>query len=79
MCLDAEGNVVAVCGSGKAGPGPHVIVIAPTGAVLESHPLPFDMPMRCAFGGTDLSDLFVTSGEGTVYRAKTHRKGMRRG
>lgn len=78
MCLDANGNIVAVCGSGKAGPGPHAIVIAPTGAVLESHPLPFDSPMRCAFGGADLASLYVTSADGNVYRATTTRKGLRR-
>ena len=78
MCLDSEGNIVAVCGSKAAGPGPHAIVIAPSGAVIESHPLPFDMPMRCAFGGADMTQLFVTSADGNVYRAKTTRKGLQR-
>ena len=51
------------------------MVISPEGHVLATHPLPFDLPMRCAFGGADLATLYVTSGDGAVYRAKTDRKG----
>ena len=78
MCLDSDANIVACCGSRQSGPGPLVMVITPTGAVLESHPLPFDMPMRCAFGGADLGSLYVTSANGGVYRAKTSRKGLQK-
>ena len=76
MCLDGEGAIVACCGSRQSGPGPLVVVISPAGAVLESHPLPFDMPMRCAFG--DAGNLYVTSADGGVYRAKTDRKGLQK-
>ena len=78
MCLDAEGTLVAVCGSRQCGPGPLVMVIAPNGQVIELHSLPFDLPMRCAFGGADMASLFVTSGYGGVYRAKSGRKGLQR-
>ncbi len=71
LCLDADGNIVACGGSQKSGPGPLVYVFAPSGAVLETHPLPGDAPMRCAFGDADLGSLYVTCGDGNVYRAKT--------
>jgi gluconolactonase len=79
MCLDSEGNIVA-CGGGKAsGPGPLVHVFSPAGAVLETHPLPADLPMRCAFGGADLGDLYVTAADGCLYRASAvGRRGARR-
>ena len=46
MALDSEGNLVACAGSRACGPGPVVQVISPAGLVLESHPLPFDLPMQ---------------------------------
>ena len=76
MCLDSGHNIVACAGSRQSGPGPLVYVFSPGGVVLEAHPLPFDMPMRCAFGDADLCSLYVTSGDGGVYRAKTERKGL---
>lgn len=80
MCLDSEGNVVACGGRKKSGPGPLVYVFSPAGAVLETHPLPDDVPMRCAFGDADLGSLYVTTGEGHLYRAKaTGRRGFKRG
>src|SRR5689334_3634515 len=39
LCLDADGNIVACGGWQRSGPGPMVTVFAPSGAVLESHPL----------------------------------------
>ena len=36
MCLDADGNIVAVGGWRRSGPGPLVTVFAPSGAVIES-------------------------------------------
>jgi gluconolactonase len=66
MCRDAEGNIVAVGGWRRSGPGPLVYVFSPGGAVIESHPVPADMPMKCAFGGGDRGTLYVTSGEGVL-------------
>jgi gluconolactonase len=79
LCIDGDGNIVAVGGSAQAGPGPRVMVIAPSGAVLESHPLPCDMPMRCAFGDAGLASVYVSSGDGSLYRAQnTGYRGLQR-
>ena len=79
LCLDRDGNIVVCAGAKSAGPGPMVYVISPSGAVLESHALPGDLPVKCAFGDSDLSSLYVTTGEGMLYRAKgTGRRGMKR-
>jgi sugar lactone lactonase YvrE len=79
MCLDADGNIVACAGWRKSGPGPAILVFAPNGIVLESHPLPGDLPIRCAFGDDDLSSLYVTTGEGELLRARrVGRSGFRR-
>jgi len=76
MCLYADGNVVAVGGWRRSGPGPLVYVFSPAGAVLETHAIPADVPNKCCFGGKDLDTLYVTTGGGHLYRAKT---GSRRG
>jgi gluconolactonase len=76
MCLDAGGNVVAVGGWQRSGPGPLVYVFSPAGAVLETHPIPADLPNKCCFGGPDLDTLYVTTDGGHLYRAKA---GSRRG
>lgn len=78
MCLDADGNVVACGGWKKGGPGPLIYVFSPQGAVIESHPLPTDMPNRCCFGGKDLDALYVTTAQGELYRAYTTRRGRKR-
>ena len=75
MCLDAEGNVVAVAGWKAAGPGPLVYVFTPEGRILETHSLPGDVPAACAFGGDRLEDLYVTTAQGELYRARTDRRG----
>ncbi len=67
MCTDGEGNIVACAGWRKSGPGPLVCVYSPSGAVLESHPLPSDQPMNCAFGD---ADLYVTTAGGELLRAR---------
>ncbi len=80
MCLDSEGNLVACCGWKKSGPGPRGHVFSAQGAVLETHPLPCDVPMRCAFGNVDLGALYLTTGEGYLYRTKTgERRGFEHG
>jgi gluconolactonase len=75
LCLDADGNIVAVGGWRRSGPGPLVYVFAPTGAVLETHPFPADLPNKCCFGGAALDTLFVTTGGGEFFAAKTDRCG----
>ncbi len=77
LCLDHQGNIVACGGWKRSGPGPIIYVFAPSGAILETHLLPGDLPMRCAFGDMDLESLYVTTGEGHLFRAKTSgRRGM---
>ena len=76
MCLDSEGNIVATAGSGISGPGGMIYVFAPNGRILETHPLPCDAPTNCTFGGSDLRDLYVTSLEGHLLRARTDRQGL---
>jgi gluconolactonase len=75
MCLDADGNIVACGGWRESGPGPAVTVFAPSGAVLETHPLPADRPNKCCFGGRDLNLVFVTTAQGELYQARADRRG----
>lgn len=77
MCLDRDGNIVATAGWLESGPGPMIYVFTPTGRVLETHPVPTDRPTNCTFGGPELSDLYVTTGTGHVYVARTDRQGYR--
>ena len=74
MCTEPEGNIVACSGWRKSGPGPLVCVHSPSGTILESHPLPSDQPMNCAFGD---ADLYVTTAGGELLRARDF--GRRRG
>lgn len=79
MCLDSEGNIVACAGWKKSGVGPGIHVISASGTVLETHPAPADMPMRCAFGDAGLASLYLTAGDGGLYRVKnTGRRGLMR-
>jgi len=75
MCWDSEGNIVATAGWQQSGPGPMIYVFAPSGRVLETHPVPVDRPTNCTFGGPDLGTLFVTTATGYVFRARTERQG----
>lgn len=79
MCLDREGNIVACMGWERGGSGPAIVVIAPSGTILDTHPAPADMPMRCAFGDAGLASLYVTAADGGLYRATdTGRRGFQR-
>ena len=69
MALDSAGNIVACGGWNKNGAGSRVYVFAATGNLLESHDAPADMPMRCALGGAERATLYLTSGDGCLYRA----------
>ncbi|HLH92020.1 MAG TPA: SMP-30/gluconolactonase/LRE family protein [Xanthobacteraceae bacterium] len=71
MCLDANGDIVAVAGWRRSGPGPLVYVFSPQGAVIASHPFPADQPNKCCFGGAGGDTLFVTTAGGELYCAKT--------
>jgi gluconolactonase len=70
MCLDTDGMIVATCGWEQSGPGPRIAVFAPDGQVLEEHRLPAGAPTNCVFGGESLSDLYVTTLEGHLYRIR---------
>jgi gluconolactonase len=61
MCLDTEGNVVATAGTTEGGPGPMIYVFAPTGEILDQHPIACSKPTNCSFGDADLKTLYVTS------------------
>jgi len=79
MCLDSDGNIVACAGWKKSGVGPMLYVVSPSGTILETHPAPADLPMRCAFGDAGLASLYVTAGDGGLYRARnTGRRGLKR-
>lgn len=75
MCLDTDGNIVATAGWDVAGPGAMIYVFSPTGRVLETHPVPTTKPTNCCFGGPDMRTLFVTSGQGHLFKAQTDRVG----
>ncbi len=75
MRLDTEGNIIACCGWEVSGPGPMIYVFSPSGEVLETHPVPCTRPTNCAFGGEDLTQLYVTTIEGFLFRAQTDRVG----
>lgn len=75
MCLTEEGNIVATAGWEASGPGGLLYVFTPAGRVLETHPYPADRPTNCAFGGEDLSTLYITGFDGHLYRAETDRVG----
>ena len=78
MCFDSDGNIIATAGWGRSGPGPMLYVFAPSGRILETHPMPVgvDMPTNCAFGDADLRTLYMTTLEGQLYRVRnTGRRG----
>ena len=78
MCFDSEGNIVATAGLRLSGPGPMIYVFAPSGRVVETHTMPedSDRPTNCAFGDPDLGTLYITTGQGHLYRVRdTGRKG----
>ena len=70
MCLDSEGNIVATCGWEQSGPGPRIAIFAPDGAILDEHGLPAGAPTNCAFGGPELTHLYVTTLDGRLYRVR---------
>jgi len=80
ICLDADGNLIVCAGSSQAGPGSLIYIMSPTGRILETQAFPDDCPMRCAFGGKDMDELYVTSGTGHLWRIRqTGRVGLSAG
>jgi len=78
IAIDSAGNIVGCGGSSQKGAGPRVYVYSPAGAVPESHAAP-DFPMRLAFGGDSLRDIYLTAGDGCLYRATgAGRSGLKR-
>ena len=75
MTLDAGGNIVVCAGWEQSGPGPMIYVFAPSGRILETHPMRVDRPTNCCFGGPDMTTLYVTSTDGHFFRAETGRVG----
>src|SRR6195256_2219273 len=59
MCLDADGNIAAVGGWRRSGPGPLVPVFGPTGGAIRAHPLPAPLPSKGCLGSFSLSSLFL--------------------
>jgi gluconolactonase len=70
MALAQDGSVVACAGGRNAGPGPMLYVFSASGQLVAGHPFPADAPVRCAFGGKNLNELYVTSADGHLYRAR---------
>jgi gluconolactonase len=77
MCWDADGAIFATCGWERSGPGSRIVIFATDGTVLEEHMLPSaGGPTNCAFGGTNLDTLYVTTLDGRLYRVpNTGRRG----
>ena len=75
MTLDLDGNIVACAGWESGGPGPMIYVFSPTGRVLETHPIRVERATNCCFGDRDMKTLYVTTGGGHLFRARTNRTG----
>ena len=75
MRFDADGNIVASAGWTQSGPGPMIYVFSPEGRVLDTNPIEAN-PTNCCFGDEDLQTLYVTAADGSLFRARTDRKGM---
>ena len=78
MCFDADGNIVAIGGWERSGPGPLIYIFAPSGRVLETHSMPpgVNIPTNCTFGDAAMTTLYMTTVEGHLFRARdTRRRG----
>ena len=79
LCLDDAGNVIACAGAPGVGAGALIYVFTPGGRVLETYDFGAETPMRCAFGGAALDELYVTSASGGLWRLRgSGRRGVRR-
>jgi gluconolactonase len=75
MTLDMDGNIIVCAGWEAGGPGPMIYVFSPIGRVLSTHPLRVDRPTNCCFGDPDMKTLYVTTGGGYLFRARTEHVG----
>jgi gluconolactonase len=75
MRIDSAGNIVATAGWTQSGPGPRIVIFAPDGLELAQHPIPVN-PTNCCFGDDDLGTLYVTCVDGSLFRARTDRRGL---
>ncbi len=75
MTLDTDGNIIACAGWESGGPGPMIYVFSPQGRVLETHPIRVERATNCCFGDADMKTLYVTTGGGHLFRARTERTG----
>ena len=75
MTLDTDGNIIACAGWESGGPGPMIYVFSPGGRVLETHPIRVERATNCCFGDADMRTLYVTTGGGHLFRARTDRTG----
>ncbi len=75
MTLDIDGNIIACAGWESGGPGPMIYVFSPTGRVLSTHPIRAERATNCCFGGPDMKTLYVTTGAGHLFRARTEHTG----
>jgi gluconolactonase len=69
MCLDRNGDLIAVGGWKRSGPGPLVHRFAPSGALIETHAIPADLPNKCCVAGVALDTIYVSTGGGQLLRA----------
>ena len=77
LCVDDQGDIIACAGWRQSGPGPLVYVFSPSGAVIETHPAPCDLPMRVAFGEGE--SLYLSAADGHLYRTEAiGRRGANR-
>ena len=75
MTLDTDGNIIACAGWETGGPGPLIYVFSPQGRVLETHPIRAERATNCCFGDADMKTLYVTTGGGHLFRARTDHTG----
>ena len=69
MCLDSEGNIIACAGWKKAGAGPMLYVISPSGTIWNRSPR---RPTRCfAHSATAADEPLLTAAAGGSFRSKT--------
>jgi len=75
MTLDMNGNIIACAGWESGGPGPMIYVFSPTGRVLSTHLVRAERATNCCFGDPDMKSLYVTTGAGHLFKARTDHTG----
>ncbi len=68
LAMEASGKVVVCVGAPGSAGGPRVEVVGTDGHVATMSPAFAGAPTACAFGGTDLATLFVTTAAGELLR-----------